>query len=98
MVGGGWVYVVTNRPHGTLYVGVTGDLARRVWEHRSGAGGFTAWYGLGRLVYAEFHEDIREALQRERRIKHWPRAWKVRLIEAANPGWEDWYSRVAGGV
>ncbi len=94
-VAGGWVYVMTNRPHGVLYVGVTSDIARRAWEHREGvADGFTKRYGLKRLVFVEWHEDIRTAVQRERTVKHWPRAWKVRIIEAANPGWDDLYDRL----
>ncbi len=93
---GGWVYILTNRPNGTLYVGVTSDLARRVWEHRDGvADGFTRRYGLKRLVYAERHEDIQTAIQREKNLKHWSRAWKVRLILAANPEWNDLYDQLA---
>jgi putative endonuclease len=93
---GGWVYIVTNRPNGTLYVGVTSDLARRAWEHREDvAEGFTKRYGLKRLVYAERHEDIRIAIQRERNLKHWPRAWKVRLILADNPDRNDLYDQLA---
>jgi putative endonuclease len=89
---GGWVYIVTNRPNGTLYTGVTSDLARRAWEHRGGVvEGFTKRYGLKRLVFAERYDDIRTAIQRERNMKHWPRAWKVRLILAQNPGWQDLY-------
>src|SRR5271157_3332651 len=73
----GWVYIMTNRPNGTLYVGVTDDLARRVWEHREGlVESFTRRYGLRRLVYAEHHSDIRQARQREENLKHYPRAWK----------------------
>ena len=83
---GGWVYIMTNRANGTLYVGVTSDLARRAWEHREGAAdGFTKRYGLKRLVFAERHDDIRTAIQREKNLKHWPRAWKVRLILAETP-------------
>src|SRR5207248_2746972 len=68
---GAWVYIVTNRPNGTLYVGITSNLARRVWEHREGlADGFTKRYGLKRLVFAERHADIRAAIQRERNMKH----------------------------
>jgi putative endonuclease len=85
-----WVYIMSNRPNGTLYVGVTNDVRRRAGEHRSGAvEGFTKKYGLNRLVYAERHENIVSAMQRERNIKHWPRAWKVRLVVRLNPGWED---------
>lgn len=72
---GGWVYILTNRPNGTLYAGVASDLARRTWEHPEGiAEGFTKRHGLKRLVYAEHHEDIRAAIQREKNMKHWPRA------------------------
>ncbi|MBF0334571.1 MAG: GIY-YIG nuclease family protein [Alphaproteobacteria bacterium] len=93
---GGWVYIMTDRPNGTLYVGVTSDLARRAWEHREGvADGFTKRYGLKRLVYAERYEDIRTAIQREKNLKHWPRAWKISLILADNPSWEDLYERLA---
>ena len=89
---GGWVYIMTDRPNGTIYIGVTSDLARRAWEHREGfADGFTKKYGLKRLVYSEWHDDIRLAIQRERAMKHWPRAWKVRLFLESNPGWNDLY-------
>ena len=89
---GGWVYIMTNRPNGTLYVGVTNDLARRAWAHREGlADGFTKRHGLRRLVYAEAHETIEAAIQREKNIKHWSRAWKVRLILDTNPDWNDLY-------
>jgi putative endonuclease len=92
---GGWVYIETNRPNGTLYTGVTNDLARRIWEHREGvADGFTKRYRLKRLVFAESHPDMRIAIQRERNMKHWPRAWKVRLILAENPNWDDLYDRL----
>jgi len=87
---GGWVYIVTNKPNGILYVGVTSDIGRRAFEHRSGMiDGFTKRYGLNRLVYMERFEDIRGAIQREKNIKHWPRAWKAQLILAQNPDWRD---------
>lgn len=90
-----WVYILTNKPNGILYFGVTSDLARRVWEHRERvADGFSKRYGLKRLVYAEPHDSIRGALQREKNLKHWSRAWKVRLILQSNPGWDDLYDRV----
>ena len=89
---GGWVYIMTNRPYGTLYLGVTGNIARRAWEHREGVGdGFTKRYGLKRLVFAERHDDIRAAIQREKTMKHWPRAWKINLIVQQNPDWDDLY-------
>jgi putative endonuclease len=93
---GGWVYIVTNRPKGTLYAGVTSDLARRAWEHREGvADGFTRRYRLKRLVWAEHHNDIRAAIQREKNLKHWPRSWKIDLIVAENPDWNDLYDKLA---
>ncbi|MEG3618783.1 GIY-YIG nuclease family protein [Magnetovibrio sp. PR-2] len=92
---GGWVYIMTNRPNGTLYVGVTSDLTRRVWEHREGVvDGFTKKYGLKQLVYMEPYDDIRVAIQREKNMKHWPRAWKVRLILGVNPKWDDLFTQL----
>ena len=92
---GGWIYIMTNRPNGTLYVGVTSDLARRAWEHREGViDGFTKQYGLKRLVLVERYDDIRLAIQREKNLKHWPRTWKVRLIQAQNPNWDDLYNQL----
>ena len=89
---GGWVYFITNKRDGVLYAGVTNDLARRAFEHREGlVKGFTKRHGLKRLVYYEWFDDIRDAIQRESTIKHWPRAWKVRLIHALNPEWRDLY-------
>ena len=87
---GGWVYILTNRANGVLYVGVTNNLIRRVYEHRTGAvPGFTKRYGLKMLVYFEGHDDIRLAIQREHNMKHWSRTWKVRLILRENPQWRD---------
>ncbi len=87
---GGFVYIMSNRRDGTLYAGVTSDLVRRVEEHRSGAGSeFVRRYGLHRLVYYERHQDIVTAIQREKAIKTWRRAWKVRLIQRGNPEWVD---------
>jgi putative endonuclease len=92
----GWVYMMTNRPNGTLYVGVTDNLPRRAWEHREGlVEGFTKRYGLKRLVYAEHHPDIRTARQREQNLKHYSRAWKVRLILVSKPSWDDLYDQLA---
>jgi putative endonuclease len=89
---GGYVYIPTNRPNGVLYVGVTNDLVRRIYEHRSGyADGFTKRHELKRLVYFERFEDIGTAIQREHNIKHWSRAWKVRKIMVYNPDWKDLY-------
>jgi putative endonuclease len=89
---GGWVYFVTNKRDGILYAGVTSNLPRRIFEHREGqVQGFSKRYGLKRLVYYERFDDIRDAIQREKNIKHWSRAWKVRLLHAANPNWDDLY-------
>ena len=87
---GGWVYILTNRPNGILYVGVTNDLIRRAYEHRTGAvPGFTKRYGLKSLVYFEAFDEIQSAIQREHTMKHWSRTWKVRLILRENPQWRD---------
>jgi putative endonuclease len=92
---GGYVYILTNRPNGILYVGVTGDLVRRIFEHRSAfVDGFTKRYGVKRLLYFERFDDIRDAIQREQNIKHWPRAWKIRKIVAMNPDWNDLYDEI----
>ena len=92
---GGWVYILTNRPNGTLYIAVTSDLALRIWEHREGlVEGFTKRYGLKMLVYAEHHDDIGAAIQRETTMKHWPRAWKVKLILKDNPNRIDLYDQL----
>jgi putative endonuclease len=93
---GGWVYIVTDKPYGTLYVGVTSDIRRRAWEHRDGiADGFTKRYGLKQLVYVEAHDDIRLAIEREKRVKRWQRAWKIELIQSVNPDWTDLYETLA---
>ncbi len=91
-----YVYIMTNRPYGTLYVGVTNDIARRGWEHQEGSvDGFTKTYGLKRLVHYEEFQSIADAIHREKRLKHWNRAWKVALIEERNPDWEDFYPTLA---
>ena len=92
---GGYVYVLANAPNGILYVGVTSDLVRRTYEHRNGlVPEFTKKYGVKRLVYFEQYEDIQTAIQREKNIKHWSRAWKVGLILAGNPEWNDLYDTI----
>ncbi len=91
---GGWIYILTNRPNGALYVGVTNDLVGRIYEHRSGFDGFTKRYGLKRPIYFEQFDDIRDAIQREHNVKHWSRAWKVRKIVSMNPNWEDLYDTI----
>ena len=85
-----WVYILASRPRGTLYVGVTSDLVRRVYEHRNeAADGFTKQYGVKTLVYYEQHQTPQAAIQREKNIKHWSRKWKVDLIRRMNPAWRD---------
>jgi len=89
---GGFVYIVTNRRNGVLYTGVTSNIQRRAHEHRFGlVEGFSKRYGLKQLVWYEAFEDIRTAIQQEKTMKHWPRAWKARLINTHNPGWADLY-------
>lgn len=96
MAQGGWVYIVTNKPRGTLYIGVTSDIARRAYEHREGViEGFTKRLGLTRLVFVERYEEILTAIQREKTMKHWPRAWKINVIVAQNPDWDDLYAKLA---
>jgi putative endonuclease len=92
---GGWVYFITNKRNGILYAGVTSNLPRRAYEHREKlVEGFSKRHGLTMLVYYERFDDIRDAIQREKTIKHWPRAWKVRLIHAMNPDWDDLYGKL----
>lgn len=82
------VYILASRHNGTLYIGVTSDLVKRVWQHRNDlVEGFTKKYGVHTLVYYELHGSMSEVLQRERRLKKWNRAWKIELIENENPGW-----------
>ncbi|KUF09953.1 GIY-YIG nuclease family protein [Pseudoponticoccus marisrubri] len=91
------VYIMTNRPRGTLYVGVTGNLVRRVWEHRSHAmPGFTDRYNLEHLVWFEAHDRPGTAIQREKSLKRWRRQWKIELVEAHNPAWRDLWAQIAG--
>jgi putative endonuclease len=92
----GFVYMMSNRRNGILYVGVTSDLPKRAFQHRTGATpGFTKRYDLKCLVWFEAHDDIRQAIQREKSIKRWPRAWKVRQIHAMNPEWNDLFETLA---
>ncbi len=92
-----YVYFVASRPGGAIYVGVTNDLIRRVYEHKTGViKGHTKRFNIDRLVFFESYDDIRNALQREKNIKHWPRAWKTKLIAEQNPDWRDLYEEIAG--
>ena len=91
-----YVYILASKPHGTLYVGVTNNLIRRVHEHRTNAvEGFTQKYNVHTLVYFETSESIESAIQREKHIKKWERAWKIKLIEETNPDWHDLFPTLA---
>ncbi|MCX5819098.1 MAG: GIY-YIG nuclease family protein [Deltaproteobacteria bacterium] len=93
-----YVYILASKKNGTLYVGVTNDLIRRVYEHKNNlVGGFTKKYRVKNLVYFEACEDIRAAIQREKNIKKWKRQWKIDLIEKNNPDWKDLYSVIVDG-
>lgn len=92
---GGWVYIMTNRPGGVLYVGVCADLTTRVGQHRAGEGStFCKRYNLRRLVYVESYPTIDEAIRREKAMKEWRRAWKVKRIAEVNPRWDDLWGRI----
>ena len=84
------VYILASHRNGTLYIGVTSDLIQRCWEHQTGSTvGFTKKYGVRQLVYYELHQDMYSAIAREKQLKKWKRAWKLRLIEQHNPQWHD---------
>ena len=90
-----YVYIMSNHPQGTLYIGVTNDLIRRVFEHKNKIlKGFTSKYGLDKLIYYEIYEDETTAITREKTLKKWKREWKIALIENINPGWEDLYYEI----
>jgi len=91
------VYILASRKNGTLYIGVTNDITRRAWEHRQGRGSrIVQKYRVTRLVYVEVHDDIERAIQREKTMKEWLRAWKLQLIEKSNPEWDDLYDHLNG--
>ena len=91
------VYLLASKKNGTLYVGVTSDLVKRVWQHRQDlVDGFCKRYGVHTLVYFEQHEDMIQAITREKQIKKWDRAWKVRQIEKTNPEWRDLWDEIVG--
>jgi putative endonuclease len=96
MARGGWVYIVASRRRGMVYIGVTSHIAARIDQHRRDVGsGYCRRYGIKTLVYAEHHDDIRDAIIREKQLKAWKRAWKDQLIEADNPDWRDLYDTLA---
>lgn len=90
-----YVYILASRQNGTLYIGVTSDLIRRTYEHKNNLiPGFTAKYSIHTLVYYESHRDIESAIRREKQMKKWNRKWKLNLIEAGNPDWNDLYEEL----
>jgi len=90
-----YVYILASRRNGTLYIGVTNDLVRRIWEHKNDfVKGFTQKYKVHNLVYYEQTENIEAAINREKQLKFWHRKWKLRLIEEKNPGWRDLYTEI----
>jgi len=90
------VYILASQRNGTLYIGVTSDLVKRIWQHQNNTvEGFTAKYKVHRLVYFEMHDDMRSAITREKQLKKWNRAWKLELIERHNPEWKDLSSQIA---
>ncbi|RDV06218.1 GIY-YIG nuclease family protein [Sphingorhabdus pulchriflava] len=94
---GGHIYLMTNKPFGVLYIGVTADLSARVNAHKRGEGSvFCKRWGLDRLVWMEPHRDIDQAIKREKQLKRWKRAWKLRMIVEANPNWDDLYLGLNG--
>ena len=90
------VYILASGRNGTLYIGVTSNLPARIWQHRNDlAEGFTRRYGVHTPVYYELHADMTRAVTREKQLKKWNRAWKLRLIEERNPGWKDLWDQIA---
>ncbi len=89
------VYILASKRNGTLYIGVTSDLVKRIWEHKNiMVEGFTKRYNVHRLVWYELHESMETAITREKRLKNWKRKWKLELIESSNPKWQDFYHRI----
>ncbi|MFC0349045.1 GIY-YIG nuclease family protein [Undibacterium danionis] len=87
-----YTYILSDKPRGTLYIGVTSDLIKRIWQYKeSFVDGFSAKYGLKKLVWFEVHEDISEAIKREKQLKKWNRVWKIELVEKTNSEWRDLY-------
>jgi putative endonuclease len=94
-----YVYILASRRNGTLYIGVSNDIMRRTWEHKSDlVAGFTKKYGVHILVWYAIYDDIDAAIAREKRMKRWNRDWKIALIEKTNSGWNDLYERLLGEI
>jgi len=90
-----YIYILTNKPNGTLYIGVTSDLIKRVYEHKNNIhDGFSKKYNTKNLVYYEVYENIEEAIKKEKQLKKWNRDWKIKLISDFNPQWDDLYERI----
>ncbi|HBP26500.1 MAG TPA: GIY-YIG nuclease [Alphaproteobacteria bacterium] len=95
MKSGGYVYILANKPLGTLYIGSTSDLVGRIWQHKhKEIPGFTSKYGVDKLVYYEWHDSLQEMVLRERQLKEWRRNWKIRLVVQRNPDWRDLYTDI----
>ena len=91
----GFVYIMSNKQDGVLYIGVTSDIVKRVYEHKNGfVDGFTKQYHLKNLVYYEIYDDIEEAIKREKQLKNWHREWKIELVNKQNPHWKDLYESI----
>lgn len=91
-----YIYILANKRNGTLYIGVTSDLIKRIWEHKNKViDGFSKKYGIDTLVYYEQHNSAESAINREKRLKDWNRKWKLKLIEKHNPEWKDLYTDIA---
>ena len=89
------VYILASKRNGTLYIGVTSGLVKRIWEHKNGVvEGFTKRYNVHQLVWYELHESMKSAINREKRLKEWKRKWKLKLIESSNPNWQDLYPMI----
>ena len=92
-----WIYMITNKPEGVLYIGVTSELVQRIWQHKERCvPGFTSRYNLDRLVYFEEHAEAEAAIRREKRLKFWRREWKLDLVRKFNPDWQDLYPVITG--
>jgi putative endonuclease len=89
------VYILASKQNGTLYIGVTSELVKRIWEHKNDmVEGFTKRYGVHRLVWYEIHESMESAIEREKRLREWKRKWKLELIESSNPNWQDLFNTI----
>jgi len=89
------VYILASKRNGTLYIGVTSDPVKRIWEHKNNmVEGFTKLYAVHQLVWYELHDNMESAIQREKQLKEWKRRWKIELIERANPNWQDLYHTI----